>query len=92
MKTIYLDSEYMCHLENAEGRIEIQTDVFDSIDDNAIPYYRYIPQDKTWVDSRGRTYHGVFIQATDSEAIDRIMQAALLNDMQNALAILGVEA
>lgn len=92
MKTIYIDSDFMCHLENAEGRTEVETDVFDGIVDAAIPYYRYIPQGEEWTDSKGRVLHGLFIQATDSNAIDRIVQAAYINDMQNALSILGVEA
>lgn len=80
----------MCHLEDAQGRTEVQTDVFDGIVDGAIPYYRYIPQGEEWTDSKGRVFHGLFIQATDSNAIDRITQAAYIADMQNALAILGV--
>lgn len=92
MKTIYLDSNFMCHLENAQGRTPIETDVFDSTVDAAIPYYRYIPQGEEWTDSKGRVLHGLFIQATDSNAIDRIVQAAYVADMQNALSILGVEA
>lgn len=92
MKTIYIDSNYMCHLENAQGRTPIETDAFDGIVDAAIPYYRYIPQGEEWTDSKGRVLHGLFIQATDSNAIDRIVQAAYINDMQNALSILGVEA
>ena len=92
MKTIYIDSNFMCHLENAQGRTPIETDVFDGTVDGAIPYYRYIPQGEEWTDSKGRVLHGLFIQATDSNAIDRITQAAYIADMQNALALLGVEA
>lgn len=80
----------MCHLEDAQGRTPIETDVFDSIVDGAIPYYRYIPQGEEWTDSKGRVFRGLFIQATDSNAIDRIVQAAYVADMQNALALLGV--
>lgn len=90
MKTIYIDSEYMCHLENADGRTEVQTDVFDGVVDTVIPYYRYIPQGEEYINSKGRAIHGLFIQATDSEAIDRITRQAIISDMQNALAVLGV--
>lgn len=90
MKTIFIDLEYMCHLENADGRTEVQTDVFDGVVDGAIPYYRYVPQGEEYTDNKGRVLHGLFIQATDSEAINRISQQALIADMQNALAILGV--
>lgn len=90
MKTIYIDNQYMCHLENAEGRTEVQTDVFDGVVDGAIPYYRYIPQGESYTDKKGRVLHGLFIQAIDSEEIDRITQSAIMVDMQNALSILGV--
>lgn len=91
MKTIYLDADFMCHLENAEGRTEVQTDAFDGVVDRAIQYYRYIPQGEEWTDPRkGKVYHGIFIQATDSAKIDRCQVQAQLEDMKNALAILGV--
>lgn len=93
MKTIYLDSDYMCHLEDAQGRTPIETDVFDGTVDGAIPYYRYIPQGEEWTNPKsGAVLHGLFIQATDSNAIDRIIQQAFFADMQNALSILGVNA
>lgn len=90
MKTIYIDSEYMCHLENGQGRTAVETDVFDGVVNEAVPYYRYIPEGHEWADKKGRVFHGLFIQATDSEAIDRITQSAIITDMQNALSILGV--
>lgn len=90
MKTIYLDNDYVCHLESAEGRTVVETNVFDGVVDAAIPYYRYIPKDTEWTDSKGRVLHGLFVQATDSAAIDRITQQAYIADMQNALALLGV--
>ena len=86
--TIYLDSDFMCHLENAQGRTPIETDVFDGTIDEAIPYYRYIPYGQWWQDpQKGIIISGTFIQAIDSTAIDRIVQQALIADMQNALAI-----
>lgn len=90
MKTIYLDSNFMCHLENDQGRTAVETDAFDGLVDEAIPYYRYIPEGEEWTDKKGRVIHGVFVQATDSNAIDRATQQAYISDMQNALAILGV--
>ena len=90
MKTIYIDSEYMCHLEDGEGRTTVETDVFDGVADAAIPYYRYIPEGREYTDKHGRTLYGLFVQATDTAAINRIMQDAIMEDMQNALAILGV--
>lgn len=90
MRTIYIDDDYMCHLEDAQGRTEIQTDVFDGTVDEAIQFYRYIPQGKEWADSKGRILHGLFVQATDSAEIARVTQQAYISDMQTALEILGV--
>ena len=80
----------MCHLENAQGRTAVETDVFDGVVNDAIPYYRYIPQGESYTDKKGRTLHGLFIQATDSAKIDGITQTAIMTDMANALSILGV--
>ena len=90
MKAIYLDKDFMCHLENEEGRTQVETDVLDGVYDAAIPYYRFIPQGAEWTDSKGRVFHGLFIQAVDSAAVDRITQQLYIADMQNALALLGV--
>ena len=90
MKSIYIDSDYMCHLESGEGRTEVQTDAFDGVVRETIPYYRYIPSGEQYTDKKGRTLHGLFIQAMDSNAIDRITRTAIMADMQNALSILGV--
>lgn len=90
MKTIYLDNNYMCHLENDGTRTEIQTDVFDSTADGAIPYYRHIPEGATWNNGKGLVIHGLFVQATNSAAIDREILQAMIMDMQNALNILRV--
>ena len=90
MRTIYLDADYMCHLEDAQGRTPIETDVFDGAVDATIPYYRYIPQGEEYTDDKGRVFYGMFVQAMNSTAIDSINRQAMFVDMQNALALLGV--
>ena len=90
MRTIYLDDDYMCHLEDDGKRTEIQTDIFDGMVDGAIPFFRYIPDGVEWTDKAGRVFHGLFVQATDSDAIDNAIQRALIADMTEALHILGV--
>lgn len=93
MKIIYIDSEYMCHLENGEGRREVETDVFDGKIDAVIPYYRFIPQGEEWKKPKTKeVLHGQFIQATDSVKIDRIMQSAYITEMQDILNILTGES
>lgn len=91
MKELYLDSEYMCHLEDDGTRLYYSTDVFDETADAAIPYYRLIPDGMSWRNPKtGRQYVGPFIQATNSQKIMQVTQEALIADMQSALAVLGV--
>lgn len=95
MKTIYLDSEYMCHISNDGTMTEIQTESFDSLCNNAIELMRFVPQGNTWTRPDGRTIHGEFIQATNSAKIDAYQwqwmeDQTQMADMQTALEILGV--
>ena len=45
MRTIYIDSEYMCHV-SADGIIE---------------GYRFVPAGQSWTRSDGRVFHGEMI-------------------------------
>ena len=90
MRTVYLDSDYMCHVTDDGSRQEIETDCFDDLCDNAVEFMRFVPEGKTWTRPDGRVIHGEFIQATDSKKIDEYQLHAYIADMQNALEILGV--
>lgn len=59
MKTIYIDSDYHCHLDYAEGRTAIQTDIFDSFSDHSIECYIYKPLE-----------YGAFVQCLNTEKVD----------------------
>ena len=95
MKTIYLDSSFMCHTTNDGTMTEVQTDAFDSYCSGAIELMRFVPQGQIWIRPDGREIHGEFYQATDSAKIDAYQRQwtedqAQISDMQNALEILGV--
>ena len=95
MKTIYLDSNFMCHITNDGAMVEVHTEAFDGICNNAIELMRFVPQGKIWTRPDGRKIYGEFIQVTDSAKIDAYQRQwmedqAQMSDMQNALAILGV--
>lgn len=95
MKTIYIDSNFMCHTTDDGTRTEIQTDYFDNLCDNSIELMRFVPNGSIWIRSDGRVIYGEFIQATDSPKIDAYQRQWIedqeqMEDMQNALEILGV--
>lgn len=56
--TIYIDSEYKCHLENADGRRAFETDLFDGMSKSYIEGFIYIPDGETWVRSDGEEFVG----------------------------------
>lgn len=58
MKTIYLDSDYKCHVNYADDLIAVETDFFDNKCDAFIEGYRYVPSGQTWTRSDGETFTG----------------------------------
>ena len=69
MRTIYLDSNFMCYDKPAEGRQAVETDAFDSLCATALECYRFIPQGQAWTRPDGRIAPGPFIQAV-KEPVD----------------------
>lgn len=71
MKTIYLDSDFRCHLNGDDTMRAVETSVFDGIPDAYINGYRYIPDGETWVRPDGEEFHGIMI--APAEDYDRII-------------------
>lgn len=61
MKTIYLDSEFICHLTNDGTMQAVETDVFDGQSDEYIKGYRYVPQGQSWTREDGEIFQGLMI-------------------------------
>ena len=61
MKTIYIDSEYKCHLSNDGTMTAVETDWFDGKCDVFIEGYRFIPEGETWVREDDVVFHGEMI-------------------------------
>lgn len=81
--TIYLDNEYICHLDNAEGRQTVETDVFDGKEKAYIEGYRYIPDGETWTRSDGQMFHGLMVApAIDYKQIMVNVAISYLDDDQ----------
>lgn len=95
MRTIYIDSDFKCHVASAEGMTAIETDFFDGKCDTFIEGYRFIPNDETWTRSDGVAFLGEMISPwKDYVELDNAQrkyeqeQAALNIE---ALRIMGVE-
>ena len=61
MKTIYLDSDFRCHLTDTGGLQAIETDVFDGKCDKYIEGYRFVPEGQTWTRDDGVQFTGPMV-------------------------------
>lgn len=69
--TIYLDSNYLCHLTDDGTMTAVETDAFDGKEKAYIEGYRYIPEGQTWTRSDGMEFSGLMI--APAKDYDRIM-------------------
>ena len=93
MKTLYLDSEFRCHLSNPEGQYTtLKTDIFDDKCDAFIEGYRFVPEGESWTRSDGVVFEGEMRSPwKDYDELDEAQRAyeqERLADAENALAIL----
>lgn len=56
--TIYIDSDYKCHVSAAEGRRAIETDAFNGKCAEWIESYRFVPEGETWTREDGEVFKG----------------------------------
>ena len=59
--TIYIDSDYKCHVSAAEGRRAVETEFFDGKCPEWIESYRFVPEGETWVKENGEMFRGEMI-------------------------------
>lgn len=92
MRTIYIDSEYKCHITDDGTMTAVETDAFDGKCDTYIEGYRFVPSGESWTRSDGTVFHGVMISPwkdyAELDAAQREYERQLLADAENALAIL----
>lgn len=61
MKTIYLDSDYKCHISGDDTMTAVETAAFDGKCHAYIEGYRFVPSGKTWVREDGAVFTGEMI-------------------------------
>ena len=94
--TVYLDSDFRCHLTNDGTMTAVETDAFDGKCKTYIEGYRFVPKGETWTRSDGVQFTGEMIApAVDYDGLAKIQaqyeeDQAQMVDMQTALEILGV--
>lgn len=95
---IYIDFDYKCYTESAEERLAVETDFFDGKCKTFIEGYRFVPEGETWTREDGVVFAGEMVAPWKDYATLAAAQAgyeeaaAELQDMQEALNLLGVDA
>ena len=56
--TIYIDSDYKCHVSTADGRRAVETNFFDGKCPEWIESYRFVPAGDTWMREDGEEFRG----------------------------------
>ena len=91
---VYIDSDFRCHVNQADGMTAVETDFFDGKCTAFIEGYRYVPDGQTWTNSDGITYAGEMVSPwkpyTELDAAHREYEQEQIADMKNALDLLGV--
>lgn len=59
--TIYIDSDYKCHVSPGEGMTAIETDAFNDKCRQYIEGYRFVPAGQSWTREDGQVFHGEMI-------------------------------
>ena len=59
--TIYIDSDYKCHVSAAEGRRAVETEFFNGKCPELIESYRFVPEGETWTREDGEVFKGEMV-------------------------------
>lgn len=94
--TVYLDTDFKCHVTNDGTMTAYETSFFDGKCDAFIEGYRIVPTGASWTRPDGVAFHGEMIAPwKDYRILEayqeqyEAMQAEML-DMQTALGVLEV--
>lgn len=69
MKTIYIDTEFKCHVQDDGTMTSIETDRFDGKCDRFIEGYRFVPSGQSWTRQDGAVFRGEMISPWKDYAI-----------------------
>ena len=59
--TIYIDSEYKCHVSPGEGLTAVETDSFNGKCRQYIEGYRFVPTGQVWTREDGQVFEGEMV-------------------------------
>ena len=90
--TIYIDSEYKCHISPGDELTAVETDAFDGKCRQYIEGYRFVPKDYIWTRDDGEMFEGEMIAPfRDYEILEELQavyeeQQQTINEYEDALS------
>ena len=94
MKTIYIDSDFKCHIANDGNMTAVETDFFDGRCDAYVEGFRLVPEGEAWTRKDGATFQGQMISPwkdySELETAQLDYERQLLAEYAEALKVLGV--
>lgn len=94
MKTIYIDSDFKCHITNDGTMRSVETDYFDRKCDTLIEGYRFVPTGESWTRNDGAVFPGEMIcpwkDYAELDKAQREYEWRLLAEYEEALRTVGV--
>lgn len=95
MRTVYVDSDFKCHLTGGEGLTAVETGFFDGRCDAFVEGYRLVPAGESWTREDGAVFSGEMIAPWKPYSLlddaQRGHEKRLLAEYAQALKELGVE-
>ena len=95
MRTIYLDSEFKCHIANDGTMTAVETDAFNGMCDSMIEGYRFVPEGEVWIREDGEVFVGDMVSPlkdyAELDEAQRVYERQLLEEYTEALETVGVE-
>ena len=90
--TVYIDNDYKCYTEPADGLTAVETSFFDGKCMTFIEGYRYIPEGCEWKRKDGVVFTGEMASPWEDYSVLAAAQAWYeIEDMRAALELLGVK-
>lgn len=95
--TIYLDTDFKCHITDTGGLVAVETDAFYGKCARYIQGYRFVPAGQTWTREEGVVFAGEMIAPAEDSRILEAAQSAYEEAMATnadalaALDVLGVQ-
>lgn len=94
MRTIYIDSDFKCHVTDDGTMTPVETTIFDGKCDTFVEGYRFIPSGESWTREDGKVFTGEMITPCENYSVldnaQRKCERQLLAEYEEALKVMGV--